>query len=963
MELKIASFNCGSIKRKVETVKNLLSSQDIVLLQETFLTEDETNYLELFSDQFDFASAPSVINENYAGRPQGGLAIFYNKILNKNVKICKFSNRILAIQIISNNMKLIIFNVYFPCDYRNVESLAQFRECLAELTDIIECEKADFIVIAGDMNCDPHKGRFFSELNDFMQYFNFTLTDLALPSDTFTYIGSDHNCCTSWIDHVIASHTNLINNINVQYGSTLCDHIPITFNLCLPNNVTVNEIHVSQTLVNEFIKWDKLSDANRKDYAHDLSCLLNHYSQADIFQCTTNNCNLTDHKHKLDALYDRLCYNVKRASLPLKTTRNNNKFKAIPGWNSHCKELHAVARNAFLAWKNNGKIRSGNLFENMKETRSNFKRALDYCKNNETNIKKNRFLQAFNCDTSRNTFWKEIKKLNPTKNKVPVIMDNKTTPIEIANVFSDKYKSILDDPLSQTKPNDFENYLSTLQHSNQIVRNKILLHEMKDAINSLNPGIGHDGIHVNHIKFGGQFLMSFLSKLFSSFIQHGHVPKSMLIGEIRPIIKNVMGDVHSSDNYRPVMSSSSFLKLFEYCLLFKLEKYIKLNSRQFGFRKFTSCEMPITILKETISNYNKSNSNVHCAFLDLTKAFDKINHNILITKMLDESIPPLLIKTIKSMYDQQYAHVKFGNVKSNSWKIGNGVRQGAIISPLLFNLYINDILNAISELDPGCSIGYYKTNILGYADDVVLASPSSKGLQVLIDKFSFMLDAICLKINANKTYYMIFKCKKYKKFDYDNHILLKGVVLQRVHQCKYLGVILSETLNLALDIKRMNSQFLKQFFGMYRKFSFNNWAVLGFLFQSYCTSFYGSNLWYDKKYSQREFRALSVSYHKCIKLMLRLPIWESNHYACNIAGLPIFKHLINKKILCYFFNIINSKSPCLSQLLYYLKFDSHIAYHVKLIFQNGYNVNNILVNDIDAVKARIDFIQDNERIL
>ena len=634
MQLRIASFNCGSIKRKAEVVKNLLYDNDVVLLQETFLTEQDTNYLSFFNDEFEFASTPSVLNENFTGRPQGGLAIFFKNLLSTNIKICHFSDRILAIQLTFNNSKFLIFNVYFPCDYRNAESLVQYRTCLAELSDIIDSEKADYVVIAGDMNCDPHKGRFYSELNNFMQNFNFKLADLSLPIDTFTYIGSDQNCCTSWIDHIITSHENLISNINVQYGTSLYDHIPFTFNLTLPTNVIFEEIHISQDLISEFIKWNKLSNANREDYARDLSCLLSNYTNAtDIFLCTKNNCNDAKHKFKLDALYDYLCFSLKNASAPFKNTGNVKAFKPVIGWNFHCKELHAIARNAFLAWKNNNKIRSGELFERMKETRSNFKRALDYCKQNETTIKKNKLLESFRQGPNKINFWKKVKKLNSNKSKIPTSMDNKTTPIEIVNVFSNKYKSILDDPASQTMPTDFNNYIHALHSSNQIFQNKISFLQMEKAINSLNPGIGHDGIHVNHIIFGGQSLVLFLSKLFSSFLRHGHVPKAMLIGEIRPVIKNVTGNVHSSDNYRPVMSSSSLLKLFEYCLLFKLENYINLNKRQFGFRKFTSCQMPITILKETIHNYNNSNSNVHCTFLDLTKAFDKINHKTLIKKI------------------------------------------------------------------------------------------------------------------------------------------------------------------------------------------------------------------------------------------------------------------------------------------------------------------------------------------
>ena len=142
----------------------------------------------------------------------------------------------------------------------------------------------------------------------------------------------------------------------------------------------------------------------------------------------------------------------------------------------------------------------------------------------------------------------------------------------------------------------------------------------------------------------------------------------------------------------------------------------------------------------------------------------------------------------------------------------------------------------------------------------------------------------------------------------------------------------------------------------------SNWSVLKFLFQSYCMSFYGVEQWFDRKYTKEAFKPMRKAYHNCIKQMLHLPTWESNRHACHLAGLPIFKHFLNNKILSYLFSIINSKSPCLSPLLYYFKYDSHISYHTKLICQNEYNVGNVIENDIDALRVRIHVKQESERI-
>lgn len=239
------------------------------------------------------------------------------------------------------------------------------------------------------------------------------------------------------------------------------------------------------------------------------------------------------------------------------------------------------------------------------------------------------------------------------------------------------------------------------------------------------------------------------------------------------------------------MNSSNFLKLLENCLRGKLEKSLKLNSRQFGFRKTMSCNMANSVLRETIRSYTTNGSNVHAAFLDLSKAFDKVNHSILPLKLLEAGVSKLIVNLIIDMCNNQYVNVIFEEIKSASWKIGNGVRQGGIISPLLFNFYINDILNTISEMNIGCNICYYKLNIIGYADDIVLLFPSTRGLQTLLDKLSIMLKSICLVLNTTKSVYMIFRTKRCKKYSLGQSVCIDDVKLTIVDECKYLGAVIT----------------------------------------------------------------------------------------------------------------------------------------------------------------------------
>ena len=104
-------------------------------------------------------------------------------------------------------------------------------------------------------------------------------------------------------------------------------------------------------------------------------------------------------------------------------------------------------------------------------------------------------------------------------------------------------------------------------------------------------------------------------------------------------------------------------------------------------------------------------------FLDLRKAFDKINHDILISKLIKRKFPSFFIKILYFMLKNQFVNVSFNGVSSLSWKAGNGLRQGGILSPVLFNIYIDEILETISSLNVGCKIVTNRNNIQAYADD------------------------------------------------------------------------------------------------------------------------------------------------------------------------------------------------------------------------------------------------------
>ena len=128
----------------------------------------------------------------------------------------------------TNYFKLVIFNVYMNSDRRTLESLHEDQSCISCASNFISEQTFVEIIVCGDMNCDPSKGRLFNELRS-TAIFNFRhwIDIEQLPSFSYTYVSHKSTASTSWIDHILSSSSNLMPIIQILYGESCQDHIPI----------------------------------------------------------------------------------------------------------------------------------------------------------------------------------------------------------------------------------------------------------------------------------------------------------------------------------------------------------------------------------------------------------------------------------------------------------------------------------------------------------------------------------------------------------------------------------------------------------------------------------------------------------------------------------------------------------------------------------------------------------------
>ena len=143
---------------------------------------------------------------------------------------------------------------------------------------------------------------------------------------------------------------------------------------------------------------------------------------------------------------------------------------------------------------------------------------------------------------------------------------------------------------------------------------------------------------------------------------------------------------------------------------------------QFGFKAKHSTNLCSMVLKETISYYNQHQTPVFCTFLDATKAFDRLHYCKLFKLLLRRQLPVTILRVLINIYTNSIVRVAWCGIASDYFLVGNGVKQGGVLSPILFWVYIDDLLLLLAKSGYGCFIGAHFVGALAYADDIVLIS-------------------------------------------------------------------------------------------------------------------------------------------------------------------------------------------------------------------------------------------------
>ena len=200
--------------------------------------------------------------------------------------------------------------------------------------------------------------------------------------------------------------------------------------------------------------------------------------------------------------------------------------------------------------------------------------------------------------------------------------------------------------------------------SNRVNRKELFsLYQITEAINLINTGIGIDGVHSNHLKYLPTNCIRLLVKFFNACIIHNHILASMLEGYIKPTIKDKIGDIQTSGNYREVMISNNLFKLLDYALRPLLRRSVNLSPFQFAYRNSTSTIMAAALVKETVTRYISEGSTVYAGFVDLSKAFERVPHDKLL--LILKKVPDFIVSVLSVIFKNNSVSVKILLVNGN----------------------------------------------------------------------------------------------------------------------------------------------------------------------------------------------------------------------------------------------------------------------------------------------------------
>ena len=435
---------------------------------------------------------------------------------------------------------------------------------------------------------------------------------------------------------------------------------------------------------------------------------------------------------------------------------------------------------------------------------------------------------------------------------------------------------------------------------------------VEKIINSMSLGKapGIDEITAEHLRYAHPLLYVVLSRLFNLFISAGVVPDNFCISYTVPLLKGSVSSNNKSlcvDDFRGISISPVISKAFEHCILKRYCTFLLSNENQFGFKKNSSCNNAIFTLRKVVDHFVNQNTTVNICTLDLSKAFDKMNHHALFLKLIERNIPVMLLRLIEFWFENAQTCVRWDSFQSVYFSLQSGVRQGGVLSPYLFALYIDTVICNLISCKIGCHIRLSNLSILVYADDIILISPSVTALQHLLTRCEIELRNIDMYINSSKSFCL--RIGPQHHLDPRRIVTLSGVEIIWSRRIRYLGVFIIAKYSFSCSLDHCKRALYIAFNSIYSKIGgIASEEIMIRLFKTKCLP----RLTYALDViplNKTQFKSLNFAITSCLMKIFKTKSAEILNICTLYFDIPEIKNLVESRRKQFFRKYSANMSP------------------------------------------------------
>lgn len=729
-------------------------------------------------------------------------------------------------------------------------------------------------LIIGDVNVpiNLHNNNVVNRYKNFLESYGYVCTNTIATRPASKNI-LDHFICP--IEHAAKLHNHTIFN-------EISDHLPIISSISLGNDKKQQQLN--------------MNIVDRVKLHNEFSVFLNDFQVTEDVDAALNT---------LIDTYNRLLNEC---------TRSVTKIVRLKG--DHCPWM------TYSLWR---LIQLKNQYLKKSKNDPNDVRSKDMLVHVSKKVKaakircKREYYENILNTSSHSNVWKKVNEIfgrSKVVEQVKLRIDGAVlhSDRDVVEVFNEFFSSIGNDLANKLPQNNFDVLKHVKTVSNSIFLRPTNVSEVSILISQLDvkKSRGHDNLSADLLKANIGSFSNMLSKLFNRILVTGTYPNVLKIAKVTPIFKS--GDTYDPSNYRPISTLSVINKIFEKLLTNRLANFFSANNvlykLQYGFRDGCGTSNAIVELIDDLICEIDQKKIVGGLFIDLKKAFDTINHDILLKKLERYGIRGLANDLIKSYLSERKQFVVLNGVRSSLRTIDIGVPQGSNIGPLLFLIFINDLGN----------LKLYGTPRL-FADDTALFYPHFRIQSIIKDIESDLATLLeffngnHLSLNLSKTKYMVFHSLR-KSIPQHSDPCINNFHIEKVPSFKYLGLHIDSCLTWDTHIKHVSNK-ISSLCGLMKR-------VRSFVPNEVLLQFYNACIHSIIQYliivwghaAKSKLKRVQTLQNRCVKVIFNLPhlypttsLYTSQHHKIiPILGLrdcqtimyvhnSLFNHSFRKNII------------------------------------------------------------------